>query len=253
MKQSDDPAFARSLSALQLRRETFECSTHGPVQVTTWGDREPACHRCVDEARASQDAEREEAERAQRIQDRMARSGLRGRFLDATFSSYETPSPGQQKAHAVCRRFVEGLPSGTGVGLLLIGSPGTGKTHLGAAMVQAAIAQRDQTARWIGVRDLIRDLRSTWASDSRRSEESVIDDYGRLGLLVLDEIGVDFGSPSELTQLLDVVDRRYQLKRPTVVISNHTVPELQGILGDRIYDRIRSGAKVVVCDWASRR
>ena len=50
-----------------------------------------------------------------------------------------------------------------------------------------------------------------------------------------------------------VIDERYKRRRPTVVISNLTVPAVKEAIGDRLYDRLREGATVLACDWSSHR
>lgn len=72
-------------------------------------------------------------------------------------------------------------------------------------------------------------------------------------LLVLDEIGVSRGSEWEAEQLFTVVDERYRLERPTVVVSNLPAGEIKQLVGDRVYDRLREGAKVVPMNWPSHR
>jgi DNA replication protein DnaC len=71
--------------------------------------------------------------------------------------------------------------------------------------------------------------------------------------MVLDEVGVSHGTDNELAQLFDVIDKRYALRRPVVLVSNLTVKEIRTALGDRLYDRMREGAKVIKFTWPSHR
>lgn len=74
-----------------------------------------------------------------------------------------------------------------------------------------------------------------------------------MGLLVLDEIGAGFSSDAERVQLFDVIDMRYKLGRPTVVLSNLTAKDMRPILGERTFDRLREGATLLTCSWPSHR
>lgn len=85
------------------------------------------------------------------------------------------------------------------------------------------------------------------------SEEKMISDIGTAPLLVMDEVGVGFGSEGELVQLFDVLDMRYRMELPTVVLSNLNAGQLKQVLGERIFDRLREGASVKPCNWASYR
>lgn len=70
---------------------------------------------------------------------------------------------------------------------------------------------------------------------------------------MLDDVGAGHGSEAELVQLLEIVDLRYRLEKPTVVLSNLVATALKPALGDRLYDRLREGATIKACNWASMR
>jgi DNA replication protein DnaC len=220
-----------------------ECFRHGAYKgpIGRYGSH-PECPTCV--------KEREAQTRQQWVNE----SGLRGRFLEATFATYEvTHGARQASVVADCLSFVEGLSPNTWGAPWLIGPPGTGKTHLGAAMAIAAIRERGARAIVVTAREVVRRLRATWRRDASETEDLVIDELGRVPLLVLDEVGAGFGSDSEATQLLDVIDRRYQYERPVVLISNFDVNGVQAALGERAFDRLREGASILACDWESYR
>ena len=99
----------------------------------------------------------------------------------------------------------------------------------------------------------MREIRATWRRESQETEEAAIDRFANAGLLLLDEVGVGFGSDAELTQLYDVLDVRYQRCLPTALASNLGPAELRAALGERLFDRLRENAEVLVCDWPSHR
>lgn len=211
------------------------------------------CQQCeVDKERAA----REEARLSQKREREaalLARSGLTGRYLETTFANYLAVTDEQRKVLATCENFTRELTTDQGGGLWLIGPVGTGKSHLGAAMVNHLIRERGLPAKMASLRLLIRDLRATWRKESDATEDDVIQQYGKAPLMVLDEVGIGFGTEAEQTQLFDVIDLRYQLQRPTVLLSNLSPDGLREVLGDRLFDRLREGASVLVCDWKSHR
>jgi DNA replication protein DnaC len=85
------------------------------------------------------------------------------------------------------------------------------------------------------------------------NEVDMLDDFARASLLVIDEIGVGFGSEAEQVQLFDIIDARYKHRRPTILLSNLPAKDLKTALGERAYDRLREGSQILVCQWGSYR
>jgi DNA replication protein DnaC len=100
---------------------------------------------------------------------------------------------------------------------------------------------------------MIRHIRSAWR-DRSVDEQSLITKYTSTSMLIIDEIGVQFGSDSEMVQMFEVMNKRYGEMLPTVLISNLQMDELCKLLGDRIIDRMREDDGIAVrMDWESNR
>lgn len=221
------------------------------------------CPKCSSEHEERLQAE----ERLRQQQDRLGKvhalldedcSGIRGRYKDATFDSYCPTSTAQEAVLARCRSYAEQVCSGQAGNLFMVGRPGTGKTHLACAIARHVIESTVQTARIVTVSAFVRSLRATWhpgaASDSGLlTEEQVLWRYGRCGLLVLDDVGASLQGDGERKHLLDLVDHRYTHRLPTVIVSNESVRRLEGIVGERTFDRLREDACKLVFDWPSYR
>lgn len=204
------------------------------------------------EAEDAQRRERDSRERRTRLQQA---AGLTARALCCTFPNYRAVTPGQQRALAVAKGFSDGFDgvAATGANLIMCGNPGTGKTHLAAAIANQ-LFEAGRKVIYTRVLDLIRTIRDTWDRDSLDSETQVVARYRTAELLILDEVGVSFRTENERTQLFDVLDSRYQDMRPTIVISNLGEAGLQEALGPRIYDRLmQNGSALLVFDWESHR
>ncbi|MDP3761527.1 MAG: ATP-binding protein [Ramlibacter sp.] len=238
-----------------LSTEGRTCAQHGPYRAQEYlAGRWTNCPQCCQEAQLRQRAEAERQLAEKRRQEYLRDSGITGRYVEATFDSFAVATKEQQAALEVCRAFTgPAFHADQGNGLWLIGPPGTGKSHLGAAMVGDVINRHTKRAYIASARQIVRRLRATWRRDASENEEEVLEAFGLPALLVLDEVGLGFGTEGEQIQLLDVIDLRYTLKRPTVLLSNLNAPLLRTALGDRAFDRLREGARTIVCNWPSHR
>lgn len=266
---SSDAGHAEPVALVRQER----CDEHGEFVSKpmfrgsrTWSQC-PGCSQAREERRAAEDArhkaEAQEAAEKDMLRRRLSQSGLKGRMLASTFANFECAGRLQHDVLAQCRSFAEGLEPDAGGGLWLIGPPGTGKTHLGSAMVQHVIREHRRWACIFSAREIITMQRASWGKkpsaanpwgdwESQTTEE-IVEHLGSVALLVLDEVGNSFNTEAEQVQLFDVIDLRYKLCRPTVVISNLPAQEMKKTLGDRCYDRLREGARVLQCTWPSAR
>ena len=106
---------------------------------------------------------------------------------------------------------------------------------------------------YITCMSLIRQVRATWRRDSEKSEGDVLQMLGDVSLLVLDEVGVQYGTDGEQTILFDILDRRYRDMQPTIILTNQDVKGLQEYIGERTFDRLREVSRLVTFDWESYR
>lgn len=247
--------------------EPLRCEVHGAyMAVEVAGRWRKMCTACTAEAERRREAQKaEELQRAATaraavdLERRLSVSGLVGRFSRATFDTYSADMPAQAAALQACQQFAETFKADAGGGLWLIGPPGTGKTHLGSAIVSHVIRHHLRTASIHAVHQVMQMLRESFGRkegtgwNEPETTDQLLHRLGNQPLLVLDEIGVARDSEWQREQLFAIVDERYRLERPTVVISNLTVPELKGVLGERVYDRLREGARVVPMTWPSHR
>lgn len=250
-----------------LETRAGECREHGqfPDNLVAQFGTDPVwfgCPRCHFDARHSQDLDqRSKASGVQRdrlLSERLLDAGIPARFTACTLSNWSADAPAKAQALAACGGFVEAFEENFAVGrsAMLLGTVGTGKTHLGTAMLQAVIRQH-ALAGLVGLYatagSIIRDVKATFGNRGR-TEADVYADLIRPDLLVIDEVGVQHGIDFERQVLFEVINGRYEKVKPTIVVSNLGVTELRQCLGDRAVDRLRDKSGIVVVfRWASAR
>lgn len=241
----------------QLPRDAT-CELHGTYTSRhIWGQQWTICPVCADEAAAVEreaKAARDRALAQERYCQRLRLSGIPDRFEDRTLSAYRADSAGQRRALEFATAYAAafGTEAAAGRGALFVGRPGTGKSHLaigiGLQILDRFGVRYETTLR------AVRRIKATWQRDAAESEAEAIRALTTPPLLILDEVGVQFGSQAERMLLEDIVDQRYAARRATLFVSNHPVGEVRDILGERIVDRMREdGAETIVFDWASHR
>jgi len=233
------------------------CERHGSytarhVYRAIWSP----CPACAAEAEAARkaDEERERFERRRKhLTDLLQASAIPARFVARTFDGFVAPTPAHQHALTVCRDYAEQFDgfARRGAGLILSGRPGTGKSHLAAAILQVLVERR--SVLYTTCMDLIRAVRETWRRDSDRTATQVLNALQRLDLLAIDEVGVQTGTENEQAILFDVLDRRYREVKPTILLTNLDKGGLQEFVGERTFDRLAETCRWVPFDWDSYR
>lgn len=239
--------------------EHAHCRVHGPYEarfVLLANQRLGGeCPKCVaeEDARRTEDVRQKERER--RREHLLSSCGIPERFQGATFANFTPPNTAAGKIKAACERYCESWPErrAEGSSLIFSGSVGTGKSHLACATAQELIRRYTARVRYTGVAEVMRRIRSSYSPQSQTSEEEILQRLWDLDLLILDELGVQLGSDHEHMMLFEVINGRYLARRPTILVTNLGVQELETTVGARLVDRMREHGAVFKFSWESQR
>lgn len=244
-----------------LGEREINCETHGvytSVGKRYFGKREvwagcPAC-KAADEAQQQQaEAVRAAAASSARIEALIEEAAIPRRFIGRSFDNFRAATDAQKSALNIARQYAADFDGNLrrGAGLVLSGMPGTGKSHLAAAVLQAIMPRH--CGMYTTAMNVIRAVRGTWRKDSEKSESQILGILGSVPLLVLDEIGVQYGTDGEQTILFDVLDKRYRDMMPTILLTNEDKEGFKRFIGARSFDRLVETARWVPFEWESYR
>lgn len=136
-----------------------------------------------------------------------------------------------------------------GIGLLLWGDVGTGKTYMAAAIANALIEKEQRV--------LMTDF-ATISNISVFDADEYIMSLGQYDLLIIDDLGAERRSEFSLQNVFNVVNRRWVSGKPMIVTTNLTLDQIRETDADniaklRIYDRILEMCKPIQMEGNSRR
>lgn len=259
---------------LQIENTVFEvvqaaCDKHGPFEqrvrkmnlgnsgkgITTRSE----CKRCLEERLVklqSDEGAIQQRRKESAINRLMGDLNLPQRFAHATLDNYEAVNPEAARCLKLCKAYAAKWPDRRkqGGGLVMCGKPGTGKNHLALAIAQHVINEHQHGAMFTTALRVARAFKSTWGKNAERTEYDVIHAYTDPDLLIIDEVGVQFGSESEKLILFEVINTRYEQMKPTILISNLPLEELSAFIGERVIDRMNDGGGCTLAfTWDSYR
>lgn len=251
----------------EVHFESANCDKHGEFEqrrrVSTSHIKIPTipsrCPGCIREELIERQAEKiqiDESARKRHVEDLLRRLDIPDRFSGCTLQNYEAVSEDAGRALRVCQAYASKWPERLqkGGGLVMCGKPGTGKNHLALAIARHAITEHQSSAVFTTALKIAREYKSTWSKTSTRTEDDVIKHFTHPDLLIIDEVGVQFGSDAEKLIMFEIINTRYERMKPTILISNQSKDELSAFIGERVIDRMNDGGGCTLAfTWDSYR
>lgn len=190
---------------------------------------------------AEHDEEIEEMERKRAAREKLERYKRQAsaRFWDESIDTYKAETEAQAKALSATRDYIKAVDCGAFRSLIFIGTVGTGKTHLALAIV------RECGGLYRLSPNIVEELRRAKSFTAKESEAEILDNYGNARLLVIDEIGRGVAAAEEQYMLYQIINERYNRRKPTVLISNQTKKDFLNYVGIAAADRLTESAQVV--------
>ena len=136
--------------------------------------------------------------------------------------------------------------------LLLIGTTGTGKTHISTAIAREIIEQGYDV-----IYDSIHNIISDFEDDKFKSgysyTEQKSEKYLECDLLIIDDLGTEFSSQFTISCIYNLLNSRMNHGKATLISTNLSAEELSSKYEGRIYSRLVGRSTVLLFEGEDRR
>lgn len=140
---------------------------------------------------------------------------------------------------------------GSGFIVALIGGRGTGKTQLGVELIRSQ-AEHYRRSRYCTAFEFFMEVKAGY-NDDGETEKEVIHSFQKPSLLVIDELGKRSETEWENRLLYELLNRRYNDMKDTLIISNQDAATLESALGDSLVSRMVETGGIIECNWETYR
>lgn len=135
--------------------------------------------------------------------------------------------------------------------LFLSGKPGTGKSHMAAALFKHR-HREGKSVIWIRWSDLVRQHRAGY--DNPKLSGVILNKVRAVDFLVVDE-AIPCKGGDEYEIWMEIIEKRHDLELPTVITSNNTEESFYEhcLSHGGAEDRFKTDSLILLCDWRSYR
>lgn len=169
---------------------------------------------------------------------------------DASFKNYNASNAATKNALYACVQYVKGFDYNNlsnNHNLLIMGNPGTGKSHLSLSIAKYLRSKEIGSVGFITTGKLLAIVKDTYQKGASRTENDIFKDIESLDFLVLDDLGAEVGSASEFswsrTKIFEIVNSR--IGKPTVYTTNFNDKNIAEAVGERVSSRLQTNTKFV--------
>ena len=239
-----------------LQKSINTCETHGEYEsifmaVSNKWTRCPICVKQESAKKTQSEIEQNFAEsRKNIVESVLKRAAIPEAYVNKSFADYTCKTEEMKKVYNHCKYYANHFNEAIEKNIhgVFVGNTRTGKTHLAIAILNEII-KKGYTGTFVKMADIILAIKASWGS-KETNENAVLKTFIDLDLLVIDECAIN-ADEREKDKLFYIVDKRYERRKPVIIISNE-INELKKKIGDRIVARLMESNFVKIFSWEGR-
>lgn len=239
-----------------MKARNRTCKKHNVKKVFIGGGTRGLhlCRLCIEEGSKASDEQREK-NKLERYKSYLEKSNIPLRFKEQP--EFKKPTVKHQEIfrNAMDIFYLKGV-----TGMVFIGGLQRGKTLL-ACLIGKRFMQRcaeknigDNTTDYhVSVPCLYTTLLDMTLEIGgsiklRNKTIGVLNKFAAPELLIVDEVGLQYGNDSEYLFTTNIIDKRYGAQKPTILIGNLVTKEVKKTIGDKAYRKIIEKGRVLPFD-----
>lgn len=198
------------------------------------------------EQRIKEHEEKEEREKIDKLKSKII-SIFGERYLKKGFGCFEIYEPKQAEVVEFCKKYKE---SGSKESVILSGEPGTGKTHLIAAIFRTFPGSLElvQFSTMSNIKVAAQAERKNW--------EIAIKPYIACDMLIIDDFGIRQLTDSQKELFYFVINERYNKNKPVFITTNLSSTKIKTAIDfdvprsfRRLFEMTNNFKNFIDCDW----